>query len=124
MPVYEYRCLNCQRRLSLYFSTFSGSLSPLCPYCNNQTLQRLFSTFAVCKTDKDIYEDILSDSQLVRGMMRNDPKTLAEWERRMSQGEKPAPEYEEMVERMEGGEQPKISTVTGEEKKASGEVKE
>jgi len=58
------------------------------------------------KTYKDIYEDILSDSQLTRGMLRNDPRALAEWNKRMSQGEKIAPEYQEMIERMEKGEMP------------------
>ena len=58
------------------------------------------------KTYKDVYEDILSDRELTQGMMRDDPRALAEWNRRMSQGEKVAPEYEEMTERMERGEQP------------------
>lgn len=58
------------------------------------------------KADKAIYEDILSDSQLVKGMLRNDPKALAEWNKRMSRGEKPALEYEDMVGRMEKGEMP------------------
>ena len=58
------------------------------------------------KTYKDVYEDILSDRELTQGMMRDDPRALAEWNRRMSQGEKVAPEYEEITERMERGEQP------------------
>lgn len=58
------------------------------------------------KTYKDIYEDILSDSQLTRAMLRDDPKALAEWNKRMSQGEEIAPEYQEMIERMEKGEMP------------------
>jgi hypothetical protein len=57
------------------------------------------------KTYKDVYEDILSDRELTQGMMRNDPRALAEWSRRMSGGEKVAPEYEEITERMERGEQ-------------------
>jgi hypothetical protein len=39
-------------------------------------------------------------------MMRNDPKAMAEWNKRMSGGEKTAPEYEEVIERMERGEWP------------------
>lgn len=57
------------------------------------------------KTYKDVYEDILSDRELTQGMMRNDPRALAEWSSRMSGGEKVAPEYEEITERMERGEQ-------------------
>jgi hypothetical protein len=39
-------------------------------------------------------------------MMRDDPRALAEWNRRMSGGEKSHPEYEEITERMERGEWP------------------
>jgi hypothetical protein len=60
----------------------------------------------VRKTYKDIYEDILTDSRLTKGMMSNDPKALAEWNRRISQGEPVAPEYQDMLERMERGEMP------------------
>lgn len=88
-------------------------------------LQRLFSTFSVrSKTYKDVYEDILSDSQLTRGMLADDPKALAEWNKRMSQGEEVTPEYEEMIGRMEKGEMPTelAGTGTGEVAENGGEV--
>ncbi len=106
MPLYEYRCEHCHRKVTLFSHTFSGDAPP-CPMCGNETLRRLLSTFAVrSKTHKDVYEDILSDSKLTRGMMADDPKSLAEWNRRMSQGEEVAPEYEDMVGRMKKGEMP------------------
>jgi len=58
----------------------------------------------VQKTDKDVYEDILQDSHLTKGMLNNDPRALAEWNKRMSHGEKVAPEHEEMLGKMERGE--------------------
>jgi putative FmdB family regulatory protein len=106
MPLYEYRCQQCQHKLILYSPTFSDSIPP-CPRCGEAALKRLLSTFSVrSKTYKDVYEDILSNSQLTRGMMADDPKALAEWNRKMSQGEEIAPEYEDMVGRMEKGEMP------------------
>lgn len=106
MPLYEYWCHQCQRKLLLYSPTFSESTPP-CPQCGKDTLRRLLSTFSVrSKTYKDVYEDILSDSQLTRGMMADDPRALAEWNRRMSQDEEVAPEYEDMIGRMESGEMP------------------
>lgn len=104
MPVYEYWCNSCGKKLSLYLQTFSSPAS--CPHCGSREVKRLFSTFAMHKTYKDVYEDILSDRELVRGMMRNDPRALAEWNKRMTKGEKVAPEYEEITERMERGEWP------------------
>jgi hypothetical protein len=66
----------------------------------------MFSAFSMHKTYKDVYEDILSDRDLTRGMLGNEARALAEWNRRMSGGEKVAPEYEEIMERMERGELP------------------
>ena len=113
MPLYEYWCQHCQRKFMLYLQTFTQTPPP-CPQCDNSTLHRLFSTFSVrSKTYKDIYEDILSDSHLTRGMLADDPRALAEWNKRMSQGEEVAPAYEEMVERMEKGEMPAELAGTG-----------
>ena len=105
MPIYEYRCHQCQHKVMLYHKTFSQSPTP-CPHCGNDTLKRIFSTFSVRHTDKDLYDSILNDSQMVGGMMNNDPRALAEWNKKMSGGEPVAPEYEEMVEKMERGQFP------------------
>ena len=104
MPIYEYWCSSCRRKVSLY-QRESSSL-PSCPYCGNSKLKRIFSTFSMHKTYKDVYEDILSDRELTRGMMCNEPRALAEWNRRMGGGEKVGPEYEEITERMDRGEWP------------------
>jgi hypothetical protein len=79
---------------------------PPCPCCGNSQLKRIFSTFSVQKTQSDVYEDILSDRELTQGMMRDDPRAIAEWNRRMNSGEKSSPEYEEITERMDRGEWP------------------
>jgi putative FmdB family regulatory protein len=119
MPLYEYWCRQCQCKLMLYSPTYSDEL-PSCPKCGNDTLRRLISSFSVrSKTYKDTYEDILSDSQLTRGMMADDPRALAEWNRRMSQGEEVAPEYEDMIGRMDKVEMP--SQLTG---KSAGDISE
>jgi hypothetical protein len=77
---------------------------PPYPRCGSNKLKRIFSTFSVQKTYRDVYEAILFDRELTQCMMRDDPRALAEWNRRMSGGEKSHPEYEEMTERMERGE--------------------
>ena len=122
MPLYEYLCRDCKRKVMLYLPT-SSDTSPSCPQCGNDNLQRLFSTFSVrSKTYKDTYEDILSDSNLTRGMLADDPRALAEWNRRMGQGEEVAPEYEDMIGRMEKGEMP--AEVTGADTGGSSEETE
>ena len=107
MPLYEYWCQQCLKRITIYLRGFSSS-SITCPQCGSSNLRRLFSTFSMRKGDKDVYEDILTDSQLTRGMMQNDPRALVEWNKRMSRGidDEIAPQYEEMMGRMEKGEWP------------------
>lgn len=111
MPIYEYWCYSCQKKVSL-LQQVSSPAAPACPRCGGNSLHRLFSTFTVRKTYKDIYEDILSDTRLTRAMMANDPRALAEWNKRISRDEPVAPEYQEMLERMERGEMPDINPTT------------
>ena len=63
------------------------------------------------KTDKAVYEDILGDSELTKGMLNDDPRALAEWNKRMSRGEEVTPEYEEIIDKMKRGEMPAGTTV-------------
>jgi len=108
MPIYEYRCNNCRRRTEVFVQGFSSLPNPTCTRCGSEDLTRIFSKFAVrrSKSDKSVYDDILSDSKLTRGLMRNDPRALAEWSRKMSRAadEDSTPETEELMDRMEAGE--------------------
>ena len=108
MPIYEYRCNNCRRRVEVFVQGFSPPSNPNCSRCGSKNLDRVFSKFAVrrSKSDKSVYDDILSDSKLTQGLMRNDPRALAEWSRKMSRvaDEDITPETEELMDRMEAGE--------------------
>jgi len=114
MPLYEYRCNKCHKRITLLVRENSSDLA--CPVCGGQELSRLFSTFSIKHTYLDNYESILDDSQLVKGLERDDPRALAEWNRRMSRGaedDNVGPEYQEMLEKMDRGEVP--TTPVGQE---------
>jgi hypothetical protein len=71
-------------------------------------MSRVFSRFAVrrSKNDKSVYDDILSDRKLTDGLMRNDPRALAEWSRKMSRAadEDATPETDELMDRLDAGE--------------------
>lgn len=117
MPLYEYRCGGCRRRVTILVRESSES-KDTCPHCGSSELKRIFSSFCVRRTDADVYDDILSDSQLVRGLMNDDPRALAEWNKKMDPGTDlgAAPEYEEMLGRMEAGELPEPEPKVGEKK--------
>lgn len=123
MPIYEYRCDDCHRRVSILVRSVSES--PMtCPNCASTKLNRLFSSFSVSKSNKAVYDDILSDSQLVRGLESDDPRALAEWNKRMSRDEKVGPEYEEVVDELEAGQWPDMSKLQADYLKEAGESAE
>ena len=105
MPVYEYRCNGCKRKVTVFVRGFSEVSKTACMECGSNNLTRLISRVVVHKTYTDVYDDILNDRELVSGMMQNDPRALAKWSRKMegAAGDDIGPEYEEMMDRMERG---------------------
>ncbi len=108
MPIYEYRCHNCRRKVEVFARNHSQPLSPSCSHCGSDEMSRVFSRFAVrrSKNDTGVYDDILSDRKLTDGLMRNDPRALAEWSRKMSHAadEDATPETDELMDRLDAGE--------------------
>jgi putative FmdB family regulatory protein len=109
MPIYEYRCGNCKRRVSIFFRSFADSeKSPQCPNCASPNLARLVSRVATVKSE-DARMEALSDPSSFGDVDENDPKSMARFMRKMGDqvgGEDLGPEYGEMVERLEAGENP------------------
>jgi len=108
MPIYEYRCNKCRRRVDIFVQGFSPPSDPSCTKCGSKELNRIYSPFAMrrSKSDKSVYDDILSDNKLTSGLMRNDPRALAEWTRKMSRAadEDITPESQEIMNRLDAGE--------------------
>jgi len=47
VPIYEYRCLDCRKKISIFFRSMSAVANPKCPECNGTNLERLFSRIVV-----------------------------------------------------------------------------
>lgn len=109
MPIYEYRCGHCKRRVNIFFRTLAAAASetPRCPHCHSTNLTRLVSRFATVKSE-EARLDTLADPATLGDLDENDPKSLARFMRKMSQemGEDLGPEFDEMVGRLEAGESP------------------
>ncbi len=95
--------------MSLLWRTFGDAQarSAVCPRCGGSNLTRLISRVAVVRSEDSRLED-LSDSAELAGLDENDPKSLARFMRRMADeaGEDLGPEFEEVVGRLEAGEDP------------------
>jgi putative FmdB family regulatory protein len=109
MPIYEYACLDCRKRVSVFFRTFSDAErgEAHCPLCDGTQLRRLVSRVAVLKSEESRVDD-LADPSLMAGLEGEDPRALAGFMRRMSDetGEPMDAEMTEMIERLESGESP------------------
>ncbi len=109
MPIYEYRCQNCGRRVSIFWRTFSEAEkgTATCPYCQSDHLTRLVSRVRVVRSEESRLED-LSDLSGLPDLDENDPKSLGRWMRKMGEeiGEDLGPEFDEVVGRLEAGESP------------------
>ena len=107
MPIYEYRCGGCNRRVSLLVRGFVDPPSKVCPECGSGELSRLISRVAILKSDESRLEE-LSDASSWGGSDDKDPKVMADMMRQMedSMGEEMGPEFGEIVDRMEAGDMP------------------
>ncbi len=108
MPIYEYRCADCKRRVSVFFRSFSTTSDPQCPNCGGTHLTRLVSRVATLKSDESRMES-LADPSSFGDVDENDPKSMARFMRKMGDemgGEELGPEFDEMVDRLEAGENP------------------
>ena len=109
MPIYEYRCQDCKRRVSIFWRTFSDAESgaPVCPRCGGTDLTRLVSRVRVLRSEESRLDD-MSDFGDLPDFDESDPKSMGRWMRKMSAetGEDLGPEFDEVVGRLESGESP------------------
>ena len=113
MPIYEYRCADCQRKVSVFFRSFSAVGDAACPRCGGTRLTRLMSRVAVHRGAGEAGggDEDFGDGDFDRyldGIDENDPRSVARAMRRMSDemGEPIEPEMQEALTRMEAGEDP------------------
>jgi putative FmdB family regulatory protein len=108
MPIYEYRCQDCRRRVSLFFRSFSDIADePDCPRCGGTRLRRVISRVSVVRSEESRL-DGLADPSMLGDLDEDDPKSLARWMRKMSGeiGEEMPEEFDEVIDRLESGQSP------------------
>jgi putative FmdB family regulatory protein len=108
MPNYEYRCLNCRKRVSIYLTYEEyGKEVVRCPNCGSENLSRLISRVRVLRSE-DTRLDALSDPSAWDGFDEEDPRAMARMMKKMGDelGEEMPPEFDEVVDRLESGESP------------------
>jgi putative FmdB family regulatory protein len=116
MPVYEYRCKTCQRKVTLRYKTYADydAATPTCTHCGSTELTRLISRVGFKRSvtsrllSGGLDDDIGGDASALDELENADPRTLGRVMREMSaeMGEDMGPEFHEVVGRLERGEDP------------------
>lgn len=133
MPIYEFLCSSCNRIYSFHSFRVNTEKTPTCPKCSAVDLERVPSNFGVVAPRKTEgsegggegadFDDPRMEREMMRfaseleGMDENDPKAMAAAVRKMTEiaGEPVTPAMEEMIRRLEAGEDPeKIEEDLGE----------
>ena len=107
MPLYEYRCLDCNRRfdVSMTYAEY-GTKEVTCQHCKSKNVTRRIGRIRIARSD-DNRLDNFSDPSNLEGL-ENDPVALGKMMRRMSGelGEEMPDEFNEVVNRLEKGQSP------------------
>lgn len=132
MPIYEYRCHTCRRKVSIFFRSAAAAVEPRCPRCDGTNLERVFSRVVVrrgrsteaASAGADAFEDELGwdpsgDESFagadpygideMPGMDDDlDPREFARWARAMSAqtGEPLEPDLDQALHDIERGADP------------------
>lgn len=106
MPIYEYRCLGCEKVFSFLVGVVADSGKPVCPRCGGKKLSKLISRIARVRSQDALLEDLADPGRM--GDLE-DPKAMAQWAKKMGKalgdetGEGLGDDFEQMLENPEGG---------------------
>ncbi len=107
MPTYEYRCINCNRRFSVFMTYREYDQKTVtCPRCSSERVQRRIGRIRVARSEESRLEN-LADPSALEGL-EDDPRALGRMMRQMSgeMGEDMGPEFDEVIDRLEAGQSP------------------
>ncbi|MDQ6711101.1 MAG: zinc ribbon domain-containing protein [Candidatus Dormibacteraeota bacterium] len=105
MPIYEYRCVDCGRRPSIFFRSMSAvEAAPACPECGGRHLTRLISRIAQVLSEDARLDRV--DGSAMSGVDENDPSSMARWARNMGEqmgDDEMGDDFEQAVDEMAEG---------------------
>lgn len=101
MPIYEYVCQNCRKRISLLVLN-RESYSPKCTRCGSADVQRIMSRFAAIRSEESRMES-LADPSKWGDLDENDPKSMVKFMKKMGRemGDELGEDCDQLIEEAE-----------------------
>lgn len=101
MPIYEYRCNQCQRKSAVLVRSASSSPEPFCETCGSSDLKRVVSRFAYHRSESDRLAD-LDTAQTPGDDYYRDSRNVGLWAKKRARelgvGDVLEPHFEEIVD--------------------------
>ena len=107
MPIYQYDCASCERRVDVFFRSVESAGDPVCPECGGGQLTRAVSQFACTRSSQERVDSIDFDREMGR-LGSSDEGDFARWARRMGNeydGELGS-NFGDLADRADAGEDP------------------
>jgi putative FmdB family regulatory protein len=106
MPIYEYKCQDCDRLTSVFVKSISSEVDATCRHCGGSKLSRAISGFAYHKSEQTILAEYGAEPKRVEDY--RDPRQIGRWvERRFGEmGEELPEQTRKMIDAAREGELP------------------
>jgi len=107
MPTYEYLCEECHKRFAVFLSYAEYDAAEVhCPSCGGEKVRRRIGRIRIAKSEESRMENLVDPSSL--DGIEDDPKAMGRLMRQMQSelGEEVGPEFDEVVSRLEKGQDP------------------
>ena len=106
MPIYEFRCKDCNRLTSVFVRSIGGDVEATCRHCGGGNLSRAMSGFAYHKSEQTILAEYGSEPKRLQDY--RDPRQIGRWvERKFDQmGEEVPEQTRKMIDAAREGEMP------------------
>lgn len=115
MPVYEYQCNHCKRKVSLFYKTYRDydAATKTCTHCGSSDLTRLISRVGIAKPSIDYTK--MSSNEMLSVLEGGDSREVGRMMHELGQDEALSdPAFNEVTQRLMRGDDPaKIDTDIG-----------